>query len=62
MGVLFLGFCFPFGLLVFVAWISGSQHDLSSGREPLSKLVAELLAFGAAGIQPELGDGWDMVV
>lgn len=35
MGVLFLDFCFLFDLVVFVAWISGNPHDLSSGMESL---------------------------
>lgn len=33
-----LGFHFLLGLRVFVAWISGGQHDLWSNRESPSKL------------------------
>lgn len=35
MGVLFLGVCFLFGLLVFVAWSSGRWGDFWSSRESL---------------------------
>lgn len=48
MGVFFLGFYFLFCFLVIVAWISGSQHDLCSSMESLSKLGTGPLAFGAA--------------
>lgn len=53
MGVLFLGFCFLFGILVFVSQISRGWFDLLwPSRESLSELGAELLAaslaFGAA--------------
>lgn len=44
MSVLLLYFCFIFGLLVFVAWSSGSQQELWSIRESPSKLEAGLLA------------------
>lgn len=54
MGVLFPDFCFLFDLVVFVAWISGSPHDLSSGREFLPiwglALLVVVLNFGAAGV------------
>lgn len=53
MGVLFLGSCFVFGVLISVACFCGGQHDLCSSRESLSKLGTGLLvaglALGAAG-------------
>lgn len=53
MTVLFLDFCFPFDLLVFVAWNSENQHDLWYSSESLSKsgtrFMAASLASGAAG-------------
>lgn len=64
-GVLFLGFCFLFCLLVFVAWISGGWLDFWSSRESLSKLGAGLLvarlAFDAARSLSQSGK-WDMVI
>jgi hypothetical protein len=38
MNVLFLGFCFLFGLLVFVAWSSGIQCCVKSSSESPLKL------------------------
>lgn len=48
MNIFFLGFCFPFGFLVFMIWISGDWHYCWSSRESVPNLGVGLLQVSLA--------------